>query len=163
MWPRTVALTLTLLVCSAGHAAAASWTALVSQEAHLTGNPPSGASLAAIDLGAAPPTGSSPVGVPNPFEVAISPDATTAYVASFGDCASNSANLVQPVDLTVSPPAAKLPIPLGDVGAFGLVASPDGRTLFASGCGKVVPIDVSGPAPVVGSSIAVGADPFALA
>ena len=156
-----VALTVTLVLGLPAAAHAGSWTAVVSQEAHFLSNPPSGASVSTIDLGANPPVGSSPVSAPNPFEVAISPDASTAYVASFGDCSANAGNQILRVDLTGSPAAAQAPIELGSVGVFGLVGSPDGRKLYASGCGKVLPVDVSASPPVVGAAITVGTDPFA--
>ena len=69
------------LVC-AGTAHAGSWTALFSEEAHDGGSNPFGASLGLIDLGASPLTGSSPFACPNPFDVVITPDASTAYVAT---------------------------------------------------------------------------------
>jgi YVTN family beta-propeller protein len=161
-WPRTVALAATLVLSFAAVAYGSSWTALVSQEGHLVTSPPSGASVSTIDLGANPPVGSSPVTAPNPFEVAISPDASTAYVANVEGCSSSSANQVLPIDLTGTPAAALPPIALGSVGAFGLVTSPDGKTVYASGCGKVLPIDVTATPALVGAPIAVGADPFAL-
>ena len=153
------------LVCAllCASADAASWTAVFSEEAHFGSTEPFGASLGLLDLGAAPPVGSSPFSVPNPFDVVITPDATTAYIASFGTCGVSSGNLVQPIDLSVSPPAAKAPIALGAVGAFGVAVSPDGRTVYASGCGKVVPIDVSASPATLGTPITVPADPYSLA
>ena len=157
---RVVLLVLACALLGCPVADAASWTALFSQEAHFGTTEPFGASLGLIDLGSSPPTGSSPFGAPNPFDVAISPDASTAYVASFGTCGASSGNLVQPIDLSVSPPVAKAPIALGTIGAFGMAISPDGRTAYASGCGKVVPIDVSTSPATLGTPIDVPADPF---
>jgi YVTN family beta-propeller protein len=92
----------------------------------------------------------------------ISPDAGTAYIASFGTCGASPGNLVKPIDLSVSPPVEKPPIALGAIGAFGVAISPDGRTVYASGCGKVVPIDVSASPATLGTPIDVPADPFSL-
>lgn len=155
-------MSVTLVLSATGAADGASWTAVVSQEAHLTTSPPSGASVSTIDLGAMPPPGSTPVSAPNPFEVAIAPDASTAYVGNAEGCSASAANEVLPVDLGVTPAAPLAPIALGSTGAFGLVTSPDGRTVYASGCGQVVPIDVAATPAVVGPPIAVGSDPFAL-
>ena len=157
-----VLLVLACAVLGAGSADAESWTAVFSQEAHSLTTPPSGAGISLIDLGASPAVGSTPFTTPNPFDVVITPDARTAYVASFGACGASTANLVQPIDMSVSPPVARAPISLGAIGAFGIAVSPDGRTVYASGCGKVVPIDVSASPVTPGTPIDVPADPFSL-
>src|SRR3954470_19962038 len=101
---RLVVLALALGLVCAAPAHAASWIAVFSQEAHFGSTEPSGAGIGLLDLGASPPVGSSPFAARNPFDVVIAPDASAAYVASFGTCGASSGNLVQPIDLSVSPP-----------------------------------------------------------
>jgi YVTN family beta-propeller protein len=76
-----------------------------------------------IDL--ATRTVSAPVEVgAAPESVAITPDGTTAYVAAFG------AGQITPIDLTVSPPQPRAPIPLPGTAPRAIAITPNGRTAY---------------------------------
>jgi YVTN family beta-propeller protein len=161
---RAAAAAMAVLVCTLGHvgaASAAGYTAVLTDEAHFLNEPPSGSNISTIDLGASPPSGSSPISLGDAFDVAISPDANTGYAGDTDQCGTASAgNAVQIVDLSGSPAVAKSRIDLGSVSPYGLVLSPNGNTLYASGCGEVEPIDLTTTPATVGAPITVGTNPF---
>jgi YVTN family beta-propeller protein len=84
-------------------------------------------------------TAGSPIAVgSNPWEIAITPDGTTAYVANGGD------NTVTPIDTATNAPETA--ISLGR-SPFGVAITPDGRFVYVTttneGSGTVTPIDTA--------------------
>jgi sugar lactone lactonase YvrE len=115
-----------------------------------------------------------------PSSVAISPDATRAWVAESGD--NNSDGSLVPVDLTQSPAVAGTPVTITGgstsefcvngpehifAGLFDIALAPDGGTAYISDLAtdQVFPVDLTQDPPVPGSAISLpsGAAPQGVA